>query len=121
MRFNAKPLPVPHLVAKRLDDKKLRRIKKEGGLGPIQDVNGNTHKVNQIGPDGRVNTYNMEEKKRRTPRTQYEVEYQDMLERIMEREGSGYHKNVSPTEQKKAKKRLKSWTDGGRPVQGVDD
>ena len=107
---------------RKLDDNQMKKLKKLGGLGPKKDKYGRTTSTTQILHDGKknqiVNFVPRGEKKKQ--KTTNQKEHQEFMESLMEYEKSGRHPNVKPTESKRAGKRLKSYVDGGRLLQGVD-
>jgi hypothetical protein len=102
-----------------LDDSVFARLRKEGGLGVQRGPSGEPVKFVGLTPDGKVmvNYYKQPKKPKLLPE---QKEHQDFLENLMERERSGHHNAVKPSDAKRAGKRLDNFVDEGRKLQGVD-
>jgi len=109
---------------RKLSEAQIIKAKKLGGLGVTKTgTNGAVEQYVTIVPGEKkgenklaVANYHGYEKPKMS---QYNRDHQRFLEDLMEKESSGRHPRVKPSEAKKAKKRLKQWVEDGRPVQGV--
>lgn len=115
---------VQKVYARNFDESVLREIRREGGVGHFNDKNGRWVKsvlpfYDPVQKRKRVAVYRNKKESKPNP-SMLNHENRDALESIMEREVSGLHPNVKPSEAKRAKKRLDTWVEGDRPVQGVD-
>ena len=108
---------------RKLTDAQVVKVKKLGGFGPKWGPDGSVVRYVTTMPDekGNQKVVNAEYPEfKRQNYTQEQKEHQQFLEDLMERESSGRHPRVKPSEAKQAGKRLKRYVEQGRKVQGVD-
>jgi len=114
---------LPPRATKKLTVKQQRRLRKLGGWGRRTDKMGRvTRVVYPINDMGRlkIGVWEPKQVKQKKKLNTYDKEHSDFLEKIMEREIKGRQKLTKPSKYRSVERRLKNWTDNGKPVQGAD-